>query len=307
MDTLPSSDAGLTVERYGEAKGFDVAKLARWGVTTEPNPYNGEPAVAFRYYDQDGHLIRTKYRGQTGTVWDPQAGVPLSPYGLQWLAKVPASRYALLVEGESDCHAGWTHKILALGLPGASTWRSEWAELLEDRPVYVWREPDTGGTRMCEAVAADLPHAKVIQPIGVKDLADLHLEAGEHFDAEFQALMDVALPLRDVVIPAPRHRPNIRVWRESPKRSPFDRDDMEKAKAVPLDQLMRRLGFDIKRRGSEWVMACPFHEDRHPSLRLNSAKGLWCCDPCGAGGDGIAFMRRLRGLSFTDAVRAVGA
>jgi len=211
--------------------------------------------------------------------------------------------------------AAWTHKVLGIGLPGNSTWRPEWAKLLEGRPVYVWWEPMLpgkkidAGKKMCELVAADLPDAKVIRPTTGKNLADLHLAAGDDFGAAFRALLDAAVPIRDVVIPRARPRPDIRVWREPMRRSPFDRDalDVGKAKAVPLDQLMRRLGFDLKRRGREWACACPFHEDSNPSLRINVAKGVWRCDPCDAGGDSIAFMRRWRGLSFPDAVRAVVA
>jgi CHC2-type zinc finger protein len=315
MDTLISEKRGLTVEHYAAAKGLDPAKLARWGVTTEPNPYSGEPSVALRYLDRDDQLVRIKYRGQAGTMWDRQLGVPLILYGLHFLPKVPAGRLVLLVEGESDCHAGWTHGVLALGLPGNTTWRPEWASLLEGRPVYVWREPILpgkkvdAGKKMAEMIAADVPTAKVIQPVGFKDLCELHQRSGESFEAQFQALLDAARPIRDIVIPKPRPRSDIRVWREPVRRSPFDPGalDVEKAKAVQLDQLMRRLGFDLKRRAGEWAMRCPFHEDSRPSLRINPAKGTWYCDPCGAGGDAIAFMRRWRGLSFPDAVRAVVA
>ena len=30
---------------------------------------------------------------------------------------------------------------------------------------------------------------------------------------------------------------------------------------------------------------CPFHDDRHPSLRVDPEKGLYHCFSCGAGGD----------------------
>lgn len=220
-----------------------------------------------------------------------------------------------MVEGESDCHAGWTHRRLVLGLPGCQTWQPGWAPHFAGRSTYIWREPgppDKDGqvpsTKMLEKVAADLPSAKVIHPPeGIKDLCDLHLAERGAFDAALRRLVHAAVPIRDVVIPKPKPSP-VRVWRDSSRRAdPLNRDhlDVEQAHAVPLDQLMVRLGFELKRRGYEFAMLCPFHEDRRPSLRINPAKGVWRCDPCDEGGDAIAFMQKWRGLSFPDAVRAV--
>ena len=48
----------------------------------------------------------------------------------------------LLVEGESDCWTTWFHGIPALGVPGKSTWKSDWAPYLEGTEVYVWQEPN---------------------------------------------------------------------------------------------------------------------------------------------------------------------
>jgi CHC2 zinc finger len=315
VDTIISAEPGLTVEAYATRKGLDVAALARWGVVTVPNPYQETdpvPCVALTYRDLAGKLVRTKYRTPTGTCWDKQEGVPLILYGLWFLAKVPVDQPVLLVEGESDCHAAWTHGIMALGLPGNSTWRPEWAAPLKGRSIFVWREPTLpgkkydAGKKMVELIAADLPDARVIHPSGVKDLAELHLLAGNGFSADLRAFMDAARPIREVVVPRSR-KPEIRVWRAPIQRGSLDRDglDVQKAKDVPLDHFLRRLGFDLTRRGHEWAMCCPFHEDRNPSLRINPAKGLWRCDPCDEGGDAITFMQKWRGLAFADAVRAV--
>src|SRR4051794_24998388 len=123
MDAILTGSLGLTVEAYAARKGFDPEKLARWGVRTSENPYTGEPCVALPYYDLAGQLARSKYRTPIRTYWDQQEGAPRTLYGLWWLPKVSAARPVILVEGESDCHAAWTHRVLALGLPGANTWR----------------------------------------------------------------------------------------------------------------------------------------------------------------------------------------
>ena len=74
---------------------------------------------------------------------------------------------------------------------------------------------------------------------------------------------------------------------------------------VPLSRLIAELtGEPPRQRGRELVVRCPFHEDRSPSLRVNDEKndGVWCCDPCGKGGDVFQFVMDHQGLSFLDAV-----
>ena len=43
------------------------------------------------------------------------------------------------------------------------------------------------------------------------------------------------------------------------------------------------------------MICCPFHEDRHPSMKLND--DYFYCFGCGANGDVIDFVSRLFGIS----------
>jgi len=60
------------------------------------------------------------------------------------------------------------------------------------------------------------------------------------------------------------------------------------------------------RRGRELLVCCPFHDDRHPSLRINDEKNVWYCHPCGDGGDVFSFVMDHQGLTFADAVSFLG-
>jgi DNA primase len=59
---------------------------------------------------------------------------------------------------------------------------------------------------------------------------------------------------------------------------------------------------DLKRHGKNLLGRCPFHNDVHPSFSVSPEKGLFHCFGCGAGGDVFAFLMRLQGLSFPEAV-----
>lgn len=51
-------------------------------------------------------------------------------------------------------------------------------------------------------------------------------------------------------------------------------------------------GLEVSRNG---MARCPFHDDRHPSMKLN--RDYFYCFGCGASGDVINLTARLLGLS----------
>ena len=62
--------------------------------------------------------------------------------------------------------------------------------------------------------------------------------------------------------------------------------------AVTLRQAAEHYGLRVLPNGMTY---CPFHEDRHPSLKLN--EDFFYCFGCGTSGDVIDFTARLFGLS----------
>ena len=185
--TLPDdakSASGLTLQEYAERKGLSLAGLAKAGVVERVGKF-GDAIIAMPYRRADGTLIRTKCRTRKGTFWDRDGeGTPL--YGQDVLAASPAGP-VLVVEGESDCHAGWQRGVTVVGLPGASQWKPEYASLLSGREVIVWQEPDEGGATMVAAISASLPKARVLRDVKhrdqpMKDLCDLHQSVQSHGD-----------------------------------------------------------------------------------------------------------------------------
>ncbi|MGB3533439.1 MAG: DNA primase [Microcoleaceae cyanobacterium] len=58
----------------------------------------------------------------------------------------------------------------------------------------------------------------------------------------------------------------------------------------------------LKRRGKDFVGLCPFHEEKTPSFTVSSAKQMYYCFGCGAGGNGIKFLMELNKQSFAEVV-----
>ena len=72
--------------------------------------------------------------------------------------------------------------------------------------------------------------------------------------------------------------------------------------AVTLRQAAKAYGLRVLPNG---MTCCPFHEDRHPSMKLN--EDYFFCFGCGASGDVIDFTARLFGISLKDAAEKLAA
>ena len=72
--------------------------------------------------------------------------------------------------------------------------------------------------------------------------------------------------------------------------------------AVPVRQAAEHYGLKVSRNG---MACCPFHNDRHPSLKLNEE--YFFCFGCGAKGDVIDFVARLFDLNSYEASQRLAA
>ena len=72
--------------------------------------------------------------------------------------------------------------------------------------------------------------------------------------------------------------------------------------AVTPRQAAENYGLELRRNG---MTCCPFHKDRHPSMKLN--EDYFFCFGCGASGDVIDFTARLFGISLKDAATKLAA
>ena len=72
--------------------------------------------------------------------------------------------------------------------------------------------------------------------------------------------------------------------------------------SVHVPETARMYGLTPDRHG---MVRCPFHEDRHPSLKLN--EDYFYCFGCGATGDVIDLVSKLFGLSSYEAAKKIAA
>ena len=72
--------------------------------------------------------------------------------------------------------------------------------------------------------------------------------------------------------------------------------------AISVKQAAEHYGLNVNRNG---MACCPFHNDRHPSLKLN--EDYFYCFGCGAKGDVIDLVARLFGLTNLQAAQQLAS
>jgi biotin operon repressor len=170
------------------------------GVGLRDVTYLEKPAVRIPYPDEEGQEAAVRFRvsldGAEKFRW--RSGDKPLPYGLRLLGEARAAGFVVLVEGESDCHTLWFYEIPALGIPGASNWKVEWASYLDGiEKIYAVIEPDQGGATLrekltdCEAIRE---RVHLLEPGEHKDPSALHLADPEGFKERFQAALENAEP-----------------------------------------------------------------------------------------------------------------
>lgn len=59
----------------------------------------------------------------------------------------------------------------------------------------------------------------------------------------------------------------------------------------------------LKKRGTNYLANCPFHNEKTPSFNVNPARGIFKCFGCGKAGDVVTFVQEYEKFSFVEAIR----
>ncbi len=62
----------------------------------------------------------------------------------------------------------------------------------------------------------------------------------------------------------------------------------------------------LKKAGKNHLGLCPFHSEKTPSFTVSPDKQIFYCFGCGTGGNVFSFLMKQEGLTFPEAVRALG-
>ena len=189
LESASATPGRLTLEDLAAAKQLPTVLLRELGCRNA-----GTSGVAIPYFEDDGELAALRTRlALIGQRFRWRRGDHPLLYGLWRLDTIRQPGWVLLVEGESDCWTAWHHGLPALGIPGKTTWQSDWAKHLTGLDVVVWQEPDAED--LVSRMSADIPDARVIvAPPDTKDISEAHLR-GEEIGALVDRLRTAAVPI----------------------------------------------------------------------------------------------------------------
>lgn len=149
-------------------KQLDSLTLLEAGVTRRE-----DGTVVVPYRRPDGTTVREKLFPPRGrSYWGP--GLGIIPFGLEQLAESTAERdrrNVMVCEGESDALAVrgalavWRGDPLdVIAVPGASTWRAEWATHTRGcLRLYAAADGDAAGRAMADRILGDVPGLRLVR------------------------------------------------------------------------------------------------------------------------------------------------
>lgn len=80
---------------------------------------------------------------------------------------------------------------------------------------------------------------------------------------------------------------------------------IERILGIPIADVVGQ-DVTLKKAGANLKGLCPFHDDRTPSFVVSPAKGICKCFACGKGGNVISYYMEMNGVSYPEAIRALG-
>ncbi|NYA45258.1 hypothetical protein HZI31_18350 [Serratia fonticola] len=76
----------------------------------------------------------------------------------------------------------------------------------------------------------------------------------------------------------------------------------ELKRSVSLVTLVRSQGHKLRKQGKDYVLLCPFHQEKTPSLVISPDKNLYHCFGCGAAGSVVDWVMKTHSVSLPKAV-----
>ncbi|HPD53720.1 MAG TPA: CHC2 zinc finger domain-containing protein, partial [Bacteroidia bacterium] len=72
--------------------------------------------------------------------------------------------------------------------------------------------------------------------------------------------------------------------------------------AVRIDEVVGDF-VQLKKRGTNLLGLCPFHNEKTPSFNVNPVRNIYKCFGCGKGGDAVNFVMEHEHYSYPEALR----
>lgn len=181
-DVLP-----YTLEQYSEDKKLPVAFLQETCGLSTGRDRDGTTYLKIPYFGENRQevLCRKRY-AKKEFRWGYGSKGKIFPYGVWRLPEFQKPGYCVLVEGESDTQSLWRMGIPAVGIAGATLFKTDQAEYFKGLRLYIHQEPDTGGQTFTDKLFRCLHDGGFTgdvyrwdcRTLGEKDPSDIYIKNG---------------------------------------------------------------------------------------------------------------------------------
>ena len=185
--------APYSVEQYSFDKRLPVDFLTETCRVTTKKERAGLTCLQIPYFTEDGQqaAVRKRY-GKKEFRWQRGSAGKICLYGEWRLPEIRKVGWAILVEGESDTQSLWYMGLPAIGVAGASMFKSYQAAVIQGLKLYIHKEPDGGGETFTSKLFRGLKEGGFTGEIylwscdrlGTKDPSDLYIKHGKEEAAQ---------------------------------------------------------------------------------------------------------------------------
>lgn len=185
--------APYSVEQYSFDKRLPVDFLTETCRVSTKKERAGLTCLQMPYFSEDGQqaAVRKRY-GKKEFRWQRGSAGKICLYGEWRLPEIRKVGWAILVEGESDTQSLWYMGLPAIGVAGASMFKSYQAAVIQGLKLYIHKEPDGGGETFTSKLFRGLKEGGFTGEIylwscdrlGTKDPSDLFIKHGKEAAAQ---------------------------------------------------------------------------------------------------------------------------
>ncbi len=178
-----------SIEQYSTDKQLPVDFLRDVCKVSTGRDRNSEITyLRMPYLKADGQEAACRKRfAKKDFRWKKGSSGKICLYGEWRLEEIKKKGWAILVEGESDTQSLWYMGLPALGVAGATMFKTEYTESLQGLKLYVHKEPDQGGNTFTEKVYRGLKDGgftgEIYQwecaALDVKDPSQVYIDKGK--------------------------------------------------------------------------------------------------------------------------------
>ena len=185
--TTNNNLGSFTIQEYSLMKKIPAEWLAQMCHLSTDKDKDGTKFLKVPYLLEGGteSTFRKRYADKEFR-WKYGSSGKICLYGDWRLPEIRDEGYCVMVEGESDTQTMWYLGFPTVGVAGASLFKVEQAERLQDLKLYIHVEPDIGGQTFLTQMKKKLHQGDFIGEVytwsckqfGVKDPSDLYIKYG---------------------------------------------------------------------------------------------------------------------------------